>query len=273
MSEWNFMDPQSKENLLRVVRQEAQQMLTLADDPDAWEASTGAGHWQVRDVVGHMVDTTEGYFAGFEAARGRGEAREPLGLTGMARFVDDGAQAFRSVPQDQLVGRLRADLDKMLGIITELSDDEWGNLQVPHKYMGPLPAFFYPIFQLVDYAIHSWDIRQGTGRAHALAADAADLLVPLNFVLWQATAQCNPDDEPYAVGVRINSGHNAGDTRLDVRPDGVRFEAADRLDEVSAILEFDPASCILTAYGRINGGTIRGDRDIAERFLNLCFRI
>ena len=272
MSEWNFMDPQSKGNLLRVVRQEAKQMLALADDPDGWEAPTGAGHWQVRDVVGHMVDTTEGYFAGFEAARGRGEAREPLGLTGMAGYVDDGAQAFRDMPQDQLMGRLRADLDKMLGILTELSDDEWGSLQVPHKYMGPLPAFFYPIFQLVDYAVHSWDIRQGTGRAHALAADAADLLVPLNFVLWQATAQCKPDDEPYAIGVRINSGHNAGDTRLDVSPDGVRFEAAG-LDGLPAILEFDPASCILTAYGRINGGTIRGDRDIAERFLNLCFRI
>ena len=31
--------------------------------------------------------------------------------------------------------------------------------------MGPLPAFFYPAFQLMDYGVHSWDIRQGTGRA------------------------------------------------------------------------------------------------------------
>jgi uncharacterized protein (TIGR03083 family) len=272
MSEWNFMDPQSKDNLLRVVRREAEQMLALAETPDAWEAPTGAGHWQVRDVVGHLVDTTEEYFGGFDAARGRGEASEPLGLTGMAKLVDEGARAFRDTPQDELLGRLRTDLDKMMGIFEELSEDEWGNLQVPHKFMGPLPAFFYPIFQVVDYAVHSWDIREGTSRAHALAADAADLLVPLNFVLWQATAQCQPDDEPYSIGVRITSGPNAGDTRLDVSPSGVAFEPAD-LEGLPAVLEFDPATCILTAYGRIHGGTVRGDTRTAERFLNLCFSI
>jgi hypothetical protein len=30
---------------------------------------------------------------------------------------------------------------------------------------------------------------------------------------------------------------------------------------------------VLTAFGRVNGGTIRGDRQLAERFLNLFFRI
>ena len=35
---------------------------------------------------------------------------------------------------------------------------------------GPLPAAFYPIFQVVDYTVHSWDIREGTGRPHALEA-------------------------------------------------------------------------------------------------------
>ena len=58
---------------------------------------------------------------------------------------------------------------------------------VPHYYMGPLPAFFYPAFQLMDYGVHSWDIRQGTGRAHGLAGEAADLLTPFMFVLWKST--------------------------------------------------------------------------------------
>lgn len=272
MSEWNFMDPQSKDNLLRVVRREAEQMLALAEPADAWEAPTGAGHWQVRDVIGHLVDTTEEYFTGFDAARGRGDAPEALGLTGMAKLVDEAAQAFRGTPQDELLARLRADLDTMMSTFEELSDDEWGSLQVPHKFMGPLPAFFYPIFQLVDYAVHGWDIREGTGRAHTMSADAADLLVPLNFVLWQATAQCQPDDQPYSIGVRITSGPNAGETRLDVSPDGVAFELAG-VEGLPAVLEFDPATCILTAYGRINGGTVRGDTRLAAHFLNLCFRI
>ena len=27
---------------------------------------------------------------------------------------------------------------------------------VGHPYMGPVPAMFYPMFQLVDYAVHAW---------------------------------------------------------------------------------------------------------------------
>ena len=40
MSEWNFMDPQSKDNLLRVVRQEAEQMWAMAEPPEVTTSST-----------------------------------------------------------------------------------------------------------------------------------------------------------------------------------------------------------------------------------------
>ncbi|MGH3345301.1 MAG: maleylpyruvate isomerase family mycothiol-dependent enzyme [Carbonactinosporaceae bacterium] len=272
MSDWNFMSPASKDNLLRVIRREAEEMFTTAADAAAWQAPTGAGHWQVRDVVGHMVDTTEEYLVSFDAARGRGDAKDPLGLTDMAKIADGAAQAFRDVPQEQLLDRLRADFDTMMGIFGELTEDEWAGLQVPHKYMGPLPAFFYPIFHLVDYAVHGWDIREGTGRAHAMASDAADLLVPLIFVLWQATANIPQGSEPFAVGVRVTSGHSAGDTRVAVSGDGLTFEPGS-VDDLPAVLEFDPATAVLTSYGRTNGGTVRGDTQLAERFLNLFFRI
>jgi hypothetical protein len=39
------------------------------------------------------------------------------------------------------------------------------------------------------------------------------------------------------------------------------------------VLEFDAASLVLTAFGRCNTGTVRGDAAIADRFLNLFFRI
>ena len=41
----------------------------------------------------------------------------------------------------------------------------------------------------------------------------------------------------------------------------------------AAVLEFDPGSFVLTAFGRSNAGTIRGDRAVADRYLNLFFRI
>jgi hypothetical protein len=40
-----------------------------------------------------------------------------------------------------------------------------------------------------------------------------------------------------------------------------------------AVIEFDAGSLVLTASGRVNAGTIRGDRVLAEAFLNSFFRI
>ncbi|HEY7593153.1 MAG TPA: maleylpyruvate isomerase family mycothiol-dependent enzyme [Actinophytocola sp.] len=272
MDAWNFMSPQSRDNLRRTVQNEADGMFALVEDPAVWEAPTAAGGWQARDVVGHLVDTTESYFVGFDAARGRGEPNRSIPLVDMAPNVDKGARRFRDVDRTELLARLRNDREKINKIFDELTDEEWTALQVPHTYMGPLPAFFYPIFQLVDYAVHSWDIRQGIGRPHALSAEAADLLVPLNFVLWSATARAGAYREPAQIGIRVTSGANAGEHRLTIGPDGVAAEPGS-VDGLPAVLEFDPASLVLTAYGRMNAGTARGDVALASRFLGGFFRI
>ena len=83
--------------------------------------------------------------------------------------------------------RLRVDFDKMQGILEPLGPDDWTGLMVTHAYMGPVPAFFYAAGQLMDYGVHSWDIRETSGRGHALSGDAADLLVPFMFAIWQGT--------------------------------------------------------------------------------------
>ena len=272
MSTWNAMVPEGKDTILRVVRQEAEQFFALVDSDDVWEAPTGAGHWQVRDIVGHLVDTTEAYFVAFDAARTHADVDPAYGLPGMAARCDDQAQALRSVPRAELVDRARADFDKMMETFDGLTADDWTNLLVPHFYMGPLPAFFYPAFQLMDYGVHSWDIRQGTGRAHGLSGDAADLLVPFMLIVWQATADVPADAAPCEIGVRVTSGHNAGTWRVTAGPSGVSYEPG-AVDDLPAVTEFDPGSFVLTAFGRSNSGTIRGDVDVAERFLNLFFRI
>ncbi len=272
MSAWNFMSYESKDNLLESVRREAAAMFALAEEPEIWMAPTGAGDWQVRDVFGHLIDTTETYFVGFDAVRRGGSPPESAPLRDMAVHVDRGARQFRSLDREDALKRLHVALDRMLGISEALTEEEWAGLRVPHKYMGPLPAFFYPVFQLVDYAVHSWDIRQGIAKPHALEARSADLLVPLCFVLWSATPLVAPDTEPIELGIRITSGANAGDTRIAVGPDGVATTAGS-IDDLSCVIEFDPGSFVLTAYGRTNAGTARGDRDLAHRFLGGFFRI
>jgi len=272
MSAWNFMDFASKGNLLEAVRRESAGFFALADDPASWTAPTGAGDWEVRDAFGHLIDTTETYFVGFDAARGGGDPPPSVPLREMAVHVDRGAREFRSLDREEAIERLSVALDKMLGIEDALSAEDWGGLQIQHKYMGPLPAFFYPVFQLVDYAVHSWDIREGSGRPHALEARAADLLVPLCYVLWTATPVFAPDDEPMELGIRITSGENAGDTKISVGPAGLTC-TAHSLDDLPTTIDFDPASFVLTAYGRMNAGTIHGDRELAHRFLGGFFRI
>ena len=99
MSEWNAMTYEGKDTILRVVRDEAERMFEMAERPEAWEAATPCEGWSTRDVVGHIVDTTEGYFRAFDAARGTGEAPEPHGLARMAEKANEGATAFRSASQ------------------------------------------------------------------------------------------------------------------------------------------------------------------------------
>ncbi|MDQ1481954.1 MAG: hypothetical protein QOF35_30 [Actinomycetota bacterium] len=272
MNGWNAMTFEGRDNMLRVVRQEADRFFEMASSPEAWERQTACADWQVRDLVGHLVDTTESYFVAFEAARNKGEVDPAYGLPGMAARAGSQATALRTIPQANLVDRARTDFAKMYDILQGLGPEEWTGLTVSHFYMGPLPAFFYPAFQLMDYGVHSWDIREGAGLTHALSGEVADLLVPFMFVIWQATALTGPDTESAEIGIRILGGANAGDTRIQVSPNGLTYEPGE-VKDLPTVIEFDPASFVLTVFGRYNAGTVRGDTAAAQRFLNLFFRI
>jgi uncharacterized protein (TIGR03083 family) len=270
MNDWDATNYAAKENLLRVLRREADALFEMADN-GPWTGKTACTEWETRDIVGHLIDVTESYFVAFDAARSGTGVADPLGLRVMQESLDAGAKEHLGLTQSEAVDRLRTDFGKMMEISEALGPEEWGGLMVPHKYMGPLPAFFYPWFQLVDYGVHGWDIRQGSGRAHSLMGDTADLLTPLMFILWQATTDVPSDMDAYAVGIRV-SGRNAQDCLVNISVDGLSYAQED-VSGLLAAIEFDPGSLVLTAYGRVNAGTIRGDRSVADQFLNSFFRI
>ena len=136
MGGWNAMSYDGKDNLLRVVRDQAELLFEMAEDPGAWQAPTACVGWTVRDVVGHLVDTTEAYFVSFDAARGRGQAADALGLRIMAQRVNERATAFRGLSQQEMMERLRTDfplnlkdyhiggLSKLLGMLKMYEDIE-----------------------------------------------------------------------------------------------------------------------------------------------------
>jgi uncharacterized protein (TIGR03083 family) len=271
VTEWDATSYDGKDTILRVVRNEAERLFEMAEQPGAWEAPTACESWKVKDIVGHLIDTTEGYFTAFEIARQGADAPAAFGLAAMHERAGEMGISFGILPQQEAMTRIRGDLDKMMGILEPLTPEEWTGLMVSHVYMGPLPAFFYAAGQLMDYGVHSWDIRQGTGQAHGMSGDAADLLVPFMFVLWQSTIKPDADLSPFTIGIRV-TGRNGGEYRVSVGDQGMQFEPGS-VDELPAVIDFDAASLVLTTFGRSNAGTVRGDVDLANRFLNLFYRI
>jgi len=86
-----------------------------------------------------------------------------------------------------------------------------------------------------------------------------------------ATADVPSDLGAFAVGIRL-SGRNARDYLVNVTVDGLSYAQED-VSGLPAVIEFDPGTLVLTAFGRVNAGTIRGDRAVADQFLNSFFRI
>ncbi len=271
-AEWNAMDFAAKDNLLRIVREEAEAFFALAEVPENWQMPTAAGHWQVRDLVAHLVDTTEGYINRFETTRAGGTAEAIAPINEMSRNADKFALELRNVPREELLARLHDAFGRAMKMFEEVTEEDWGTFMITHAYMGSLPAFFFPIGQLMDYGVHSWDVREGLEMAHFMSPDAADMLVPFMFVLWQATtdtARLQGGDLDVAVRV---SGRNEGVTRIKVTKEGMAYEPGSE-DGAQVVIDFDPASLVLTAFGRARSGTPVGDQDAARRFAGLFFRI
>jgi len=268
---WNFQHPAGKDRLLGVLRREIDDLAALAADPGRWNLPTACPGWELRDMVGHLLDATESYLAGIQIARHGGTAPEPVGVVGMADALDKAARSFRSVPREEVLARFRDTTQQVMREFESMSAADWSALIIPDRYMDALPAMFVAAGMLGGAVVHAWDVREGIGAPHAIAGDAADLLVPFVYLLWWATADTSSVDEPYAIGIRT-TGRNGGDTRFDVTADGTQFAAAD-IDACAAILEFDPASLVLTAYNRINGGTVRGDARFASSFRSLFISI
>jgi uncharacterized protein (TIGR03083 family) len=270
--QWDATNFAAKDNLLRVVREEAESFFAFAEVPENWQAPTSSGHWQVRDIVGHLIDTTEGYIDRFETTRA-GDTPEALApLTEMASTADQRALRFRELPREELLPRLRDDFEQVMKMFGEIEEKDWGGFTVTHGYMGPLPAFFYPIAQIMDYGVHGWDVREGAKMAHFLSPDAADFLVPFMFILWQATTDTSKlEGKDLDIAVRV-SGRNAGTYRVAVTHEGMTFEPGSP-EGAQVLLDFDPASLVLTAFGRARSGTPYGDPEAARRFAGLFFRI
>lgn len=270
----NSMDYSGKDIVLDVVRTERANFYDIIDDPNNWNVQTRCTEWEVRDIVGHMIDVTEGYLSRWDVAR-QNEPAEAVGLEVMSERLNENAQAFRSLPRQEAITRLKTDSDQLLAIFDALTPEEWGTFNVTHTYMGPLPTLFYPAFQVMDYGVHTWDMKWGLGQKDAkLDERTAGVLVPYMFILMQSTVdQESVKGLDIDFGVKID-GEWGGQWRVHVKDGQFTYEPTDNLEGVQALFHFKDASdFVLTTFQRFPGGETSGDPKVIDQVRHMFFRI
>jgi len=260
-----------KQFLLDLDRAERAEFYKLLDEAP-WEGKTASGHWQVRDLCGHMIDVTEGYLDRFALARAGQEAPAPLGLRPMAQKLDEGAQRFRSLSKSDALARLKTASDKMYELFDALDEKGWTSEIVNHAYMGPLPAYFFAAFQLIDYSIHSWDIKTGLGRDEPLSDAAAVTLIPFMMIVMQYTVDAErAADLKTRFGIEI-TGKGGGQWCVGVEGTAVAIEEGS-VEGCPIVFTFKPSEFVLSTYQRVRAGVVAGDADLGERIRDLLFKI
>jgi uncharacterized protein (TIGR03083 family) len=270
----NPMAYSSKDEVLEVVRTERDNFFEVVDKPENWNVDTRCEGWQVRDMVGHMIDVTEAYLTRWDMAR-KGELPQGRGWLVMASDLNKGALAFRSLPRDEAIARLKAASNKLMMNFESLTEDEWNNFMVAHVFSGPIPSFCYPAFQIMDYGVHTWDMHWGLGdKEGKLDERTAGLLVPYMFIIWQYSV-----DQEAAKGVDVTygvkvDGEWGGQWKLKVKDGQLSYEATDDLSDAQAIFHYKNASeMVLTTYQRFQGGETTGDPEVINKVRNLFFHI
>src|SRR2546423_15100045 len=112
----NPFDFSTKDVFLDVVRTERANFFGIVDNPANWHVQTRCTEWEVRDMVGHMIDVTKGYLSRWEVGR-KGEAADELGLAVMGETRNEPAQSFRTPPRYEAIAPLKADSDHVLSFL------------------------------------------------------------------------------------------------------------------------------------------------------------
>ncbi len=272
----NPADYADKDRVLSIVRDARASFYELVDgtDSEGWKTPTACTEWEVRDVVGHMVDVTEAYLERWALAREAKPFPDALGVKDvMPKRADERAKSFRSISQKELIARLKRASDQLFTIFDGLTAAEWTGEMIPHVYMGPVPAFIYPGFQLMDYSVHGWDIRAGFGRTTPLPPDEAGVLTWFMINVLQP-ATIDPDTSrgvDATWGVRVSGDY--GGSWVATLKDGKLAYQEGSVAGLPLVINFDPSDFVLTAFQRVQGGAAIGDQALAARVRQLWYKI
>jgi uncharacterized protein (TIGR03086 family) len=116
--------------------------------PDALDRPTPCTEWDLRTLLAHML--------GVVANMGRGARDEPLSPDDELTLDADLASQFRTVADGTLAAWATRAPDDMVNVGA-----------------GPMPAMAAMSINLLDTAVHSWDVARSTGQDGQLSPDLA----------------------------------------------------------------------------------------------------
>src|SRR3981081_1503271 len=135
----NPMAAEGKDTVLNVMRRDRAKFTRMVEDPKNWNVMTRCTGWETRDLVGHMSALMEGYFKNCAAAKA-GKEGTALGLPVMGETLNDHALEFRKLPREEALDRFKKDAQKLDGLLSALTPEEWTGFMVYHPFAGPVPA-------------------------------------------------------------------------------------------------------------------------------------
>ena len=157
------------DQLVPVTRQRRRFETMLSSlDVDEWRAATRCAGWTVQDVAAHLV----GVNAFWEMSITAGLAGEPtrvLGNFDPASTPSLLIEPMRALPPGEVLARLVASHDSLLGVIAGLDDAGWATpAETPAGYV---PIRLLAFHALWDCWIHERDVALPLGRTPAIEAD------------------------------------------------------------------------------------------------------
>jgi uncharacterized protein (TIGR03083 family) len=246
------------------MRAEHERFFQLIDDPQDWTAETRLPGWEVRDLVGHMIDETERYLDRWDLAQ-RGKAAESTDLSEFRDELRVRALAHRALSREAAIARLKAGAAATAANFEALTEDEWSGLQVTHAFLGPLPASFFVPLELGHYALHAWDLGLGDREAKLDERSAGLLVTQYIFNLWRYMF-----DADAAQGLDIRYGiHIDGDWggrwTITVSDGRWTVQDAEASPDVQAVIRYrHPSDMVLNSYFRIEAGEVTGEPSVIQ---------
>jgi uncharacterized protein (TIGR03083 family) len=263
-----------KDTLIRLIRQEYRQafdMLVAASDQE-WHAQTPCDLWEVRDMAGHLLDAAYCYLGYFKQGEHGWPTEEPRGMRAYGEGLGQSALEYRGVYRWEVLGRLEACTELLFAYFDRLDENEWAGRMVPHKWVGPVPAFMMAAFQLMDYSVHNWDLRKALGKDAFVDHEASDTLVPFMFGLMQICfAPEQAEGKQLTVDVQISTSEGEHWT-VQVADGALTFQPG-KPDAADATFVFPCHEFCLDVYQRLRGGQASGDQSAIDTFRQLFFTI